>query len=58
MANHFLICITLLVIVLFLISIINIEELGIDYIGIIIFSVFPLLGLAWIITNSSDRDID
>jgi len=49
-ANSFLICITLFVIVLFLISIINVEELGMGYIRIIIFSVFRLLALACVIT--------
>ncbi|AES67289.1 transmembrane protein, putative [Medicago truncatula] len=52
----FLICITLSIIGLFLISIIKVEELGVGFIGIIIFVVFPLLGLAWVITISSDRE--
>jgi len=51
-------CITLHVILLFLISIIIIEKLGIGYVGIIIFSVFTLLGLALTITICSDRDRD
>lgn len=54
-AQCFLICITLSIIGLLLISIIKVEELGVGFIGIIIFVVFLLLGLAWVITISSYR---
>ena len=50
MTKIFLLCITLLVVVLFFISFTHIEELGKDYVGIIIISVLPLLGLACVIT--------
>lgn len=58
MAKCFLVYVTLLVIVLFLISIINIEELGKCYVGLVIFSILPLLDLAWIITICFDRNLD
>jgi NADH:ubiquinone oxidoreductase subunit 3 (subunit A) len=57
-AQCFLICITLSFIGLLLISIINVEELGVGFVEIIIFVIFPLLGLAWVITISSNRERD
>ncbi|XP_050920327.1 uncharacterized protein LOC127137965 [Lathyrus oleraceus] len=53
MAKCFLLFITLLVIILFLIGIIKHEELGKDFLAIMIIIVLPLLVLAWFI----NRDI-
>jgi hypothetical protein len=55
-AQCFILCITLSVIDLLLISIIKVEEQGVCFVRIIIFIVFPLLGLAWGTVVSSDRE--
>jgi len=58
MTKIFLLCITLLVVILFFISFTHIEELGKDFIGLIIISVLPLLGLACVVTFCFGRDLD
>ena len=58
MTKIFLLCITLLVVILFFISFTHIEELGKDFIGLIIISVLPLLGLDCVVTFCFGRDLD
>jgi len=58
MTKIFLLCITLLVVILFFTSFTHIEELGKDFIGLIIISALPLLGLACVVTFCLGRDLD
>jgi hypothetical protein len=57
MAKCFLICITILAVILLLIYNIDEEEIGADGLKYIIVIVLLLLGFAWIITICLDRDI-
>lgn len=57
MDKFFLIWITLFVFIFFLVTIINIEEVGASNIGIIMVCILPLLGLAWIVTICFERDM-
>jgi len=50
MSKGFLLFITFLMIILSLIIILNYEELGIVFVGLIVLCVFPLLAFAWFIT--------
>jgi hypothetical protein len=57
MGKFFLIYITLFVFIFFLVTIINIEEVGAYNVGIIMVCILPLLGLAWIVTICFERQM-
>ncbi|AET03045.1 transmembrane protein, putative [Medicago truncatula] len=56
-ARYILLCITLLVVMLFMIVIFKIDEIGSIFLELVILVVFPLLIIAWIITSCPDMDL-
>lgn len=56
-ARYVLLSITLIVGVLFLVSIFKIDEIGSIFLELVILVVFPLLIIAWLITSCPGMDI-